>query len=53
MGELLLQSGAIITKVVQYRGQLRQTLEGNRLSQITPILISELLSDKHFTPRNS
>ena len=52
-GELLLQSRAIITKVVQYRRQLRQTEEGNRFSQISPILIPELLSDRHFTPRNS
>ena len=49
----LLQSGAIITKVVQHRRQLRQTVEGNRFSQLTPILIPELLSDRHFTSRNS
>ena len=42
-GQLLLQSGAIITKVVQYRRQLRQTGEGNRFWQLTPILTPELL----------
>ena len=52
-GKHFLQSGAIITKVVQYRRQLRQTGEGNRFSQLTPILIPELLSERHFTPRNS
>ena len=52
-GQLLLQSRAIITKVVQYRRQLRQTGEGNRFPQLTPILTPELLSDRHFTPRNS
>ena len=52
-GQLLLQSEAIITKVVHYGRQLRQMEKGNRFSQLTPILISELLSDRHFTPRNS
>ena len=27
--------------------------EGNRFSQLTPILISELLSHRHLTPKNS
>ena len=35
------QSGAIITKVVQWWRQLRQTEEGNRFPQLTPILIRE------------
>ena len=52
-GQLLLQIGAIITKVVQHRRQLRQKGLGNRFSQLTPILTPELLSDRHFTASNS
>ena len=53
VGQLLLQSRAIITKVLQYRRQLRPTGEDNKFSQVTPILTAELLSDRHSTPRNS
>ena len=42
-GKHFLQSGAIITKVVQYRRQLRQKGEGNRFWELTPILTLELL----------
>ena len=45
VGQLLLQSRAIITKVLQYRRQLRPTGEDNKFSQVTPILTAELLSD--------
>ena len=51
--QLLLQGGAIITKVVKYRRQMRQTGEGNRFWQLTPLFTSELFSDRQFTPRNS
>ena len=53
IGQLLLQGGAIITKVVQYRRQMRQTEEGNRFWQLTPLFTPELLSDRHFTARHS
>ena len=49
-GQLLLQSGAIITKVVQYRRQPRQTGESNRFWQFTPILNPELLSETDILP---
>ena len=52
-GQLLLQSGAFITKVVQHRRQLWQSGNGNRFWQLTPIVVPELLSDRHFTTRNS
>ena len=42
-GKHFLQSGVIITKEVLHRRQLRQTGDGNRFWELTPILTPELL----------
>ena len=42
-----------ITKIVHYRWQMREIGEGNRFLQLTPIFTLDLLSNRHFIPRNS